>query len=342
MLAYELDLPIGINVPMTILSSVLAVLFTFVALATDLLWETLHWKRRRRKRGRKKNKRRESVGEARMSAEAVAMETEGIDTRSTGPDEDACSDLEGGSENDELLQDAASEPSSIPTAGSHSAAAAWMDRTVNGNPEDQTPVFGQRHPVAYEYSEIRPGPAARVVPVTNGHAAYKPRDSADSHAETSRVSSTFSESHHSSSFTIPTFNSHGVTDIVHIAQRSTAPAKNAFIFTGEALFAGCTRRNILKGFLWSLAITGMHYVGIAALRIPDGYIVLHPPLVVLSALISWSVCLVGIILVSRIETHLAQQFLFGTVASTGVAAMHFTGLSLSRVQRYLIICQRNV
>ena len=35
MLACELDLPIGINVPLTLLSAVLAVLFTFTALAVS-------------------------------------------------------------------------------------------------------------------------------------------------------------------------------------------------------------------------------------------------------------------------------------------------------------------
>lgn len=40
MLACELDLPIGINVPLTLLSAMLAVFFTFAALASDLLWDT--------------------------------------------------------------------------------------------------------------------------------------------------------------------------------------------------------------------------------------------------------------------------------------------------------------
>ena len=69
----------------------------------------------------------------------------------------------------------------------------------------------------------------------------------------------------------------------------------------------------------------MHYVGIAALRIPEGHSILNPFLVVLSGLISWVVCLVGVILMSQIETHFAQQCLFPVAASTGVAAMHFTG-----------------
>ena len=69
----------------------------------------------------------------------------------------------------------------------------------------------------------------------------------------------------------------------------------------------------------------MHYAGIAALRIPQGYTILEPSLVMLSGLISWIVCVVGCILMAQIETHFAQQFLFAIVACCGVAAMHFTG-----------------
>ncbi|KAI4174697.1 MAG: hypothetical protein LQ346_008193 [Caloplaca aetnensis] len=71
----------------------------------------------------------------------------------------------------------------------------------------------------------------------------------------------------------------------------------------------------------------MHYVGILALRIPQGHVTFNPFLVVLSAAISWLVCLVGCILISKIETNLTQQLLFAAVASAGVAAMHFTGMA---------------
>lgn len=166
--------------------------------------------------------------------------------------------------------------------------------------------------------------AAVLNDANQNSAELSPTVSAEG-TSTSRPSSTFSDSRRSSSFMGSTHSSHGISNIIDIAHRSAAPAKNAFIATGEALYSGCTRRNIIKSFLWSLAISGMHYVGIAALRIPKGYFTLSTTLVILSALISWIVCLVGVILMSHIETHLAQQFLFSVVASTGVAAMHFTG-----------------
>ena len=102
-------------------------------------------------------------------------------------------------------------------------------------------------------------------------------------------------------------------------------AQNAFVAIWQALRQGATCWNIMKGFLWSLAITSMHYVGISALEIPHGHFRLNPLLVLVSALISWVVCTVGCIIMAQMETHLTQQLLFSAVAATGVAAMHFTG-----------------
>ena len=285
MLACELDLPVGIDVPLTVLSSILAVFFTFVALATDLLWETQHRKRRLRKRAsRPSNGIQHKViqNRARVSSPNLG-----------NIDEEVSSGSDDGSEHDGLLRDGGLNCGEAPEGsiqGSHTRP-------------DPTPLHATVH----------------------GHSGKRKRDSLESQPESSRPSSTFSDSWRSPSFMSSTPSSHGLANIMHLAQRSTAPAKNAFVFTGEALYVGCTFRNIMRGLLWSLAITGMHYVGIAALRIPDGHLTLHPPLVILSALISWIVCLVGIILVPRLETHLSQQFLFAIVASTGVAAMHFTG-----------------
>jgi hypothetical protein len=117
----------------------------------------------------------------------------------------------------------------------------------------------------------------------------------------------------------------GLSSIVDTAHLTTSPAKNVFLLTGEMLYRGSTLKNIAKGFVWSLAITTMHYAGIGALRIPEGYCTLNYTLVVLSGTISWVLCVVGCILMSQMETHLGQQFLFSIAATTGVAAMHFTG-----------------
>ena len=291
MLACDLDLPIGINVPLTVLSSILAVFFTFAALATDLLWEA-HSRRRKRPRSkrRRRNSRNPSAGldreawYSKSKQQAVLVEEGDIHYRSDSDDTDD-------SEHRGLLQGRSSE--------------------VDG----YQPTSNDGEPNSDMHHELHLQGSNTTQDLQSSSTMISPTD-------TSRPSSDYSDSRRSSF----TGSSPSLANIVNLAHRSTAPAKNAFIVTGEALYLGCTLRNILKAFSWSLAVSGMHYVGIAALRIPQGHLTLDPFLVVLSGLISWAVCLVGIILMSSIETHLAQQLLFSAVASTGVAAMHFTGL----------------
>jgi signal transduction histidine kinase len=103
--------------------------------------------------------------------------------------------------------------------------------------------------------------------------------------------------------------------------------QNVFAATAMHLFEGLTTRNIGKGFLWSLAITGMHYCGMLSLQVPEkGYLTFNWWLVLLSALISWITCTVGCVLMAHMETQLGQQILFSVIASTGVAGMHWTGM----------------
>lgn len=296
MLACELDLPIGIDVPLTILSSALAVLFTFATLASDTLWERYR-RRGHQKRPSRRRRRRLSTKSTAVGSDPDTWKNGFKPLSESAEEEDGVSsDCEEASENIGLLEghppEMAADPPLNTGNGTESPSVAAHPATIDNSTQDSPELSPTVSPAG---------------------------------TSTSRPSSTFSDSRRSSSFMSSNHSSYGLANIMNVAQRSTAPAKNAFITTGETLYAGCTRRNVLKGFLWSLAISGMHYVGIAALRIPTGHFTLNPFLVVLSGLISWVVCLVGVILMSQIETHLTQQFLFSAVASTGVAAMHFTG-----------------
>lgn len=275
MLACQLDLPIGINVFLTMLSALLAVFFTFLALASDLLWERFRQSSRRRRYARR--------------TRAVYKDTT--------PEEDA------------------SEPlitSGLEHEGPLSTEASSTLHLTESSDQDDDP----RRPDIPEQSNGRPTLGKQTSSATNGFTNRSRRTSSLGSLHSGR----------SSSFTSTSQSSSGLRDILNIAYQTTAPAKNAFVATGETLYSGCTSRNIVKGFLWSLAITSMHYVGIVALKIPQGHVTLNPFLVILSAIISWVVCLVGCILISKIEVHLTQQLLFAVVASTGVAAMHFTGV----------------
>lgn len=273
MLACKLDLQIGINAPLTIASAFLAVFFTFLALASDLLCDRYRQNKRRR-RHRPKT---------------------------------------AGSYKDGHTEQDSSEPLLPMSRGSEDAVYAELSPD-----ESETPDQHDRLTEDLDSHSPSLSTARTKVPDYSRNDGYEPNGRRDSSvgSMTSRRSSTLTGTSQSST---------GLRDILHMAFQTTAPAKNAFVATGERLYSGCTIKNISKGFLWSLAITSMHYVGILALRVPQGYVVFHPGLVILSALISWVVCLVGCILMSKIETHLAQQLLFAAVASTGVAAMHFTG-----------------
>lgn len=130
-------------------------------------------------------------------------------------------------------------------------------------------------------------------------------------------------SRRSSSFANSTAGTLGLGGITSIKRYRSTPgiSTNPFGPTYKALRAGLDVGNIVKGFLWAIAITSMHYIGIRGLRVPQGHVFLDPSLVVLSFFICWIVCVVGCVLILEIETHLGQQLLFSAVATYGVAAM---------------------
>ena len=302
MLACELDLPIGINVPLTFLSAVLAVIFTFAALASDLLWHTYTRGRRRKYQGRAANRSTTRYNEE-YAISSPRQYEEAVDEAEQSEEEDQAPLLRTFQRawSQDQADGSPSPTQTIPRSSSTSSNG--VSAALNGS--------------SSPYKSTIPIPAPD--PTDDRERIYRP-------SLYQRGTSEHSISRRSDSLLSFTTGSFGLGSIKNFAYRSTSPAKNAFKATGEALYAGCTIRNVAKGFLWSLAITSMHYSGIAALRIPHGYFTLHPLLVILSALISWVVCLIGCILMSQIETHFAQQFLFAAVACTGVAAMHFTGM----------------
>lgn len=316
MLACELDLPIGIDVPLTLLSALLAVLFTFAALASDLLWNTYMRSRERRRRllakhgtmdGAIKHPKIQDSSSSLLLSRSGDGGTQGIldgdapelpllSFEDQDEDDEAAIDLEEGPESQPRLSQVSTRINSSNGCCIHSPT---------GSPTGKKFVAHCSEP---EYTEARQ---------ENGNRPDLFH----------RRSSQHSISQRSDSLNSSNVSTYGLGHLMNMAYRGTAPAKNAFLATGEALYKGCTPKNIIKGFFWSLAITSMHYVGLAALKLPEGFSTYSPALVILSALISWLVCLVGCILMSEIETHFTQQLLFAAVACTGVAAMHFTGKS---------------
>lgn len=114
-------------------------------------------------------------------------------------------------------------------------------------------------------------------------------------------------------------------DLVSMATQGNKPHGNVFIATFWGLLGGISLETILMGLLWSLSLTCMHYGGLIAMEIPEGYMTLSPVPVVVSAIISWVVCIAGYIYMINVEPFLTQQILFSFVAAVGIASMHFTG-----------------
>jgi NO-binding membrane sensor protein with MHYT domain len=298
-LAYELDILVGINIPLTILSSVLAVVFTFAALGSDLLWDTYHGERQQRKSRNPRKWKAPHITKHKRRRNGSSVEDRPLlghreDVQDISPDLEL-GRIESHPDEAELDED---RPLISDAQAGYTSTLPMVESSATNSVESSVPL-----------PELDTQDGA---------------ESATGRTESSKQSVSVRSSSLLGSSSTSTF---GFSSIINIAHRSATPAKNIFIATGEAVYRGCTRKNIAKGFLWSLAITTMHYAGLAALDIPSGYFTLNYSLVALSGIISWFVCVVGCILMSQMETQLNQQFLFSITATSGVAGMHFTGKS---------------
>ncbi|KEF62624.1 uncharacterized protein A1O9_00597 [Exophiala aquamarina CBS 119918] len=313
MLACELDLPIGLNVPLTILSAALAVTFTFLALFSDLLRSRyLEYLKTQRKRRRTKRKQTRD--------DYVAPDEEGMQSTDAllGNYPDASMNSTGSRLL--LTPDEASPPQ------------RELRRQDSDGRTSLGPLEAHFHGVNGSAAQL-PSPALSISPtrVLGPFASMANESSGDSVEDTDSIPRSSSEddpsrrssvtlASNSSDYSLPRFMS------FKLAQSTTTEATNVVVGTAKGIYQGATLRNFCRGFIWSLAISSMHYSGIVALRIPDGYFTVQPFVVLLSASISWLVCTLASILIPRIEVNLAQQLLFSVVAATGVAAMHFTGM----------------
>ncbi|QDS68955.1 hypothetical protein FKW77_008734 [Venturia effusa] len=305
MLAFEFDLVVKVDAGWTLLSSVLAVGFTFVALATDLLWDRYQ----ERRKGPHRRSRRTSHARSRPILHTAKHD---------GPSSSA-----------PLLREDNTDDEDD-TDGSPAAEVELVAEAYNSDP--QTMAYAQSSCRSPSISSAgRSGPSKTlnglIPPRFSLHEEEATENAVDPTESRTRTSSEFSfyGQTTSSSTSLGLGSAMGL-----LYRRGSQPAKNAFIAAANLLYDGCTPRNLGKGFIWSLAVTSMHYAGILGLEIPYGYVTFNPGLVALSAIISWVVCTVAILLMGSMETHLPQQILFAVIAAAGVAAMHFIGMCATR------------
>ncbi|KIW61292.1 hypothetical protein PV05_01431 [Exophiala xenobiotica] len=307
MLACELDVRIGLDVPLTIVSAILAVSFTFAALGLGLLRDRYLTSKRRKHKARREF-RREVAQDFPLSNHNGDASTDALlDPQSSDDQEDSltsqeATDLEerGRSGRHLFRSDSGLGPLEEHFAGANGATL---------------------EPGSHRSSALSPSQSSKP----RGHFYYQGSEAdteslarSSMEGDVSRRSST-TQGSDSSRLSIPAFMSFKTSKL------GSDPVSG---LTGIAglLYHGASPPKFVTGFVWSLAITSMHYVGVLAMKIPDGHFTLQPSIVVLSALISWLVCTTGCILIPQIEVNLTQQLVFSIVAAAGVAAMHFTGM----------------
>lgn len=309
MLACEMDVLIGIDTTLTIVSALLATVFTFAALGSGPFQERYKEKRRRDMRSWRRKSRglqprqeeEEPSGESRLLATTDARDGY----------YDQSDDNRRSEEHD--LEENEWEADSRHDSGYVSKQTSYKDTQPFGDNHGQQ-INGDgnmKNMIHLSMSQTDTLVDRNDMQHTSVSSASLP--------PLSRTSTSSDISSSAPSLGLGQFLAPRYSD-------RNGQATNVFTATIVPLWAGCTLVNAFKGFWWSLAITSMHYVGMLGLQVPDGHVTFNPAIVALSALISWVVCTIGCILMAHMETHLSQQLLFSLVATSGVAAMHFTGM----------------
>jgi NO-binding membrane sensor protein with MHYT domain len=309
MLACELPLEIGLDVPLTILSAALAVIFTFLAFASDLLKERhLRFVKRQRQRARRPIP-KDGVADLNGSTDALLAHR---------PSQDGSGHL--------VVPNQALRPSANHDGVTNMTLGPLEEHFAVGNVVNTK--LGEEVAISqFPDASLRPSWKRPLLADESSFAEDESINDTESlpwsvdedDGRRRRLSNPSSHSD-SSSLGLPGFMS------FRLPKHSASKTANVLASIPLLLYHGATFRHFCKGFTWNTAIVGMHYIGILALKIPQGHATFQPALVALSATIGWLVCTIGCILMPQIEVNLAQQLVFSVVAASGVAAKHFTGM----------------
>jgi hypothetical protein len=244
MLACELDLQIGINLPLTLLSSVLAVAFTFAALGSDLLWESYN----RGSHRTDKSLRKKQANKRRRTHPKVM--TQNSDSRPL---------LNHAEEDGEYQSqlDRADSPLLDPLSGDQLELDESYGLEAGVQLEPTIPAHialrkdSMQDVLAFPQTNASPNMVSHSIP-----QQLQPGFSDSTGSVAGSESSKHSQSRQSSSLLDSnSTTSYGIGGLLNMVYRTTSPAKNALVAAGEVLYAGFTFKNIIKGLCWSLAIT---------------------------------------------------------------------------------------
>lgn len=304
MLACDLDVPVGIDPTWTIISATLATVFTLAALADGTVGEFYRDKERRLGHNapeglaNMKMRTQDPDTEYGHQLQTHASAIDSLGANMNGGGEPAMSGL------DDTLSETRSDAGLLDQDQDHSGSEATVH--VTDVSKDQEPQ--EMSLAAFIRHELRLLLVART-----------PRAGSAGQDIGAQMASAASRSSNASS------TQFGLHHLPRDKEANQSESGGLLWVTVTTIYAGLTVANIVKGFLWSLSLTSMHYCGLLSLKIPNGFVVFSPPLVILAATICWVVCIVGAICFENMTDLLAQQLLFSVVATSGCAALHWTG-----------------
>ncbi|RPD54486.1 hypothetical protein L227DRAFT_616135 [Lentinus tigrinus ALCF2SS1-6] len=90
----------------------------------------------------------------------------------------------------------------------------------------------------------------------------------------------------------------------------------------------------VRAAIWAAAIVFMHYCGMWAMILPEGRIAWDLRIVALSYVVAFSVCFVGSMFMVHMESHIVRQMIFSTIAAIGCCSMHYTGMAAATFYSY--------
>lgn len=299
MLSCEFDVAIDLNPPLTVLSAILAVSFTFGALSPDIFQKYRHQTHPKQSRH---------------------------EQRPSGP-ADIVYDLEA----DQHERDS-SEPLLHPSSTMSQAQfhpAPFHGPSTNSNVDLGELGSSSAEALLAEIGDVHP-----MSQRSERFHADEDIGNRTMYTFSEMSHSYYSESNNTHSMAIPhprpsledPYDKAGAAEIDSLRRSTPTSMSRVLLSTGQALINGFTLATVTKGFVWSTALTNMHFMGVKALKIPRGYVTLMPLRVVLCAFVSWSVCCVAVTLMGGMEVNIKQQVLFSVVAASGVGAVHFSGM----------------
>lgn len=319
MLACELDVPVGIDLTWTVISASLATVFTFLALASSTFQEFN--KDRRRKKGRRYSLSGDTPGHLLMDARREARDTEEI----APPGNHVFASTNGWGDDDNGNDNACLETEDT-MSDTRSNDGLLDEEHIRSTSEETVYGLDSQKSRKLSLSTFMMHKMRFLLKTGKSYAELDSQATTRAQKPSGTPQTSFSD--FSGSSVTP-----GLGHLPRTQETSQSPSSNVFVLTVVTFHAGLTIGNVLKGLLWSASLTSMHYCGLLSLKIPNGYVIFNPALVVLAATICWVVCIVGAICMENMTDMLSLQLLFSVVATTGCAALHWTGKSINTTRK---------